>query len=174
MHSISISVVPRIWTLKGCVWSKTEATPTLLMIGIYYDTIFHQKCNYCGVLSSFWRDEGCFKALNKGISDSTPFKTGLVTLLFLQYSLSLLPLPSSLQVRRNNMIRDIQGKLEKQRRLLHDEEEAVGGVNYQDYTAGELLQIESDKQGFRWVITSDYWLASSIREGIETPGVSPA
>ena len=70
------------------------------------------------------------------------------------YSLALpspspAPLPSSLQVRWNNMIRDIQGKLEKQCRLLHDEEEAVGGVNYQDYTTGELLQIESDKQGFR-------------------------
>ena len=60
-----------------------------------------------------------------------------------------IPPPPLLQVRRTNMIRDIQGKLEKQRRLLHDEEEAVGGVNYQDYTAGELLQIDSDKQGFR-------------------------
>ena len=89
----------------------------------------------------------------------TPFKIGLVismisinTISRLTYSLALpflSPLPSSLQVRRNNMIRDIQGKLEKQRRLLHDEEEAVGGVNYQDYTTGELLQIESDKQGFR-------------------------
>ena len=25
-------VVPRNWTMKGCMWSKTEATPTLLMI----------------------------------------------------------------------------------------------------------------------------------------------
>ena len=53
-----------------------------------------------------------------------------------------------LQVRRINLIRDTQRKLEKQRRLLHDEEESVGGVNYQDYT-GDLLQIESDKQMFR-------------------------
>ena len=62
-----------------------------------------------------------------------------------------IPPPPLLQVRRTNMIRDIQGKLEKQRRLLHDEEETVGGVNYQDYTTGELLQMDSDKQGFRWV-----------------------
>ena len=61
---------PRIWTPKGGIWSKTEATPTLLMIGIYCDTIFHQKCNYCGMLSRFWRDEGSFKALCKGFSDS--------------------------------------------------------------------------------------------------------
>ena len=60
-----------------------------------------------------------------------------------------IPHPPLSQVRRTNMIRDIQGKLEKQRRLLHDEEEAVGGVNYQDYTTGELLQMDSDKQGFR-------------------------
>ena len=38
--------------------------------GIDYNTIFYQKCNYCGVLSSFWRDEGCFKALCRGFSDS--------------------------------------------------------------------------------------------------------
>ena len=65
----------------------------------------------------------------------------------------LLPIPfpplSQVQQTNNIMIRDIQGKLEKQRRLLHDEEEAVGGVNYQDYTTGELLQMDSDKQGFR-------------------------
>ena len=53
------------------------------------------------------------------------------------------------QVRRENLIRDTQRKLEKQRRLLHDEEEAVGGVNYPEFTGDLLQQIESDKQGFR-------------------------
>lgn len=57
-----------------------------------------------------------------------------------------------LQVRRVNLIRDTQRKLDKQKRLLHGEEEAVGGVNYQDFTgAGDLMQMDSDKQGFRCV-----------------------
>ena len=62
-----------------------EATPTLLTIGINHDTIFYQKCNYCGVFSSFWRDEVCFETLCKGfqsvLKGSTPFKKGLATLL---------------------------------------------------------------------------------------------
>ena len=53
------------------------------------------------------------------------------------------------QVRRENLIRDTQRKLEKQRRLLHDEEEAVGGVNYPEFTGDLLQQIESDKQRFQ-------------------------
>ena len=63
--------------------------------------------------------------------------------LFLSLSLS------HLQVRRINQIRDTQRKLDKQRRLLQDEEESLGGVNYQDYP-GDLLPMESDKQGFRY------------------------
>ena len=48
-----------------------ETTPTLLMIGIYHGTIFHQKCNnYCGVLGSFEGKKAVFKAWCKRFSDS--------------------------------------------------------------------------------------------------------
>ena len=44
---------PQSLITEGLNMVQTEATPTLLMISIYRDTIFHQKCNFYGVLSIF-------------------------------------------------------------------------------------------------------------------------
>lgn len=76
------------------------------------------------------------------------------------------PLP---QVRRINLIRDIQRKLEKQQRLLHDEEEALGGVNYPEYP-GDLLPMDSEKQTFR---CEHYRLHYSVHVHLEYCGAIP-
>ena len=54
--------------MKGCIWSIIEATCTCTCT--YHNTNFPSKFNCCGMLSSFWRDEGCFKALCKRFSGS--------------------------------------------------------------------------------------------------------
>ena len=43
---------PQNLNTEGMHMVQTEATPTLLMIDIYHYAIFHQKCNYCGVLNN--------------------------------------------------------------------------------------------------------------------------
>lgn len=143
--SVALSFVPALhWSVSTNHNAMlASATVKLLWFSFHGSLSIHQNAEfptmYCNV------SRGYLSVKSNYIGRYAQY----IIMLFL-FSPTLSPPPSCLQVRRNNMIRDIQGKLEKQRRLLHDEEEAVGGVNYQDYTAaGELMQIESDKQGFR-------------------------